>query len=86
MTIQKRFINNFILLCLISFISVYGQDKGFLATFPTSVIPGHTSQFCIRFFNVLENVVINIYDQGAELFEPIQESIPSSEMIKKLYY
>ena len=79
--ILMRLINNFVLVCLISFISVNCQDKGFLATFPTSVIPGHTSQFCIQFFNVLENVVIKIYDPEAKLFEPIQESIPSSEMI-----
>ena len=88
MTIQKRLISTFVLFCLIAyFIPVDGQssDKGFLATFPTSVISGQTAQFCIRFFNVFENVVIKIYDEDGTLFVPIQESIPSSKRIKNIY-
>ena len=69
----------FLLFCLFStFIITSGQDKGFLATFPTSVIPGDVAQFCIRFYNITEDVIVNINNEDSEFFDPIHETIPSS--------
>jgi hypothetical protein len=70
----------FILLCLSSIVIVNGQKSGFLATFPTSVIPGDTAKFCIRFFNVANDVVIKILDdKEPKLFETFHESVKSSK-------
>ena len=71
----------FILIFLTTlFAAVYSQNKGFLATFPTSVIPGDTTKFCIRFFSVTNDVVIKIYDEEPKLFESISETIKSSKI------
>ena len=68
--------------CILAFfclaILVNGQDKGFLATFPTSVIPGTSAKFCIRFFNVGNDVTINIHDEEPHLFEEIREVVSTS--------
>ena len=60
--------------------STNDAKKGFLATFPSSVIPGDTAQFCIRFFNINENIIIKITEDVPEFFEPIRESISTSKI------
>jgi hypothetical protein len=68
-----------VMLCSIFLKPVNSKNEGFLATFPTSVIPGGKAQFCIRFFNLNEDVVLKIRDDEPSLFEPILETIASSK-------
>ena len=53
--------------------------KGFIATFPSSVIPGSKVNFCIRFVGgVNEAVNLTVQNHRDVLFEPVTFNIPSN--------
>jgi hypothetical protein len=39
-----------------------GENSGFLATFPTSVLAGSKVQLCVRFFNIRDQVDLRVED------------------------
>jgi len=56
----------------------YINSQGFIATFPSSVLPNSTAKFCIQFFDLNSNVELTVTDST-------KESEPSFESFQIIY-
>lgn len=57
---------------LLTFVSISEayEKPGFLATFPSNVLPNNDAKFCIQFFNLKSNVNLTVSDSNPETFKP----------------
>lgn len=57
-----------ILVCALA-LNEANDKPGFIATFPSNVLPKQTAKFCIQFFNLNSNVNLTVSDSEPQAFE-----------------
>ena len=71
---------------IVKLIFYYINSQGFIATFPSSVLPNSSAKFCIQFFELNSSVELTVTDSTKESlpsFEPfeIQYSVDGKKII-----
>jgi hypothetical protein len=63
---------------IINFFLIIKNSQGFIATFPSSVLPESSAKFCIQFFKLNSSVELTVTDST-------KESLPSFEPFEIQY-